>query len=54
VCSSDLLPEPDDDQADFADEHDDTTFADEVPDGPEHARDSDSPRGRGGMDTGPV
>ncbi|NJC71739.1 hypothetical protein HC031_18730 [Planosporangium thailandense] len=35
---------------DFADEHSDTTFADEVADGPEHARDPDEPEGREGLD----
>jgi hypothetical protein len=38
------------DDADFADEHDDTTLADETVDGPEHAREPDQPRGRAGMD----
>jgi hypothetical protein len=35
--------------ADFAAEHSDTTFADEMADGPEHAREPDQPRGRDGL-----
>jgi hypothetical protein len=30
-------------QEDFAGEHDDTSFVDEVKDGPEHAREPDQP-----------
>lgn len=42
-------PRPDD-GADFADEHSDTSFADEMSGGPESARDPDSPTGHAGMD----
>jgi hypothetical protein len=38
-----------DDDVDFAEEHEDTTFADETADGPEHAREPDEPRGRDGL-----
>ncbi|MEN3310610.1 MAG: hypothetical protein V7603_6812 [Micromonosporaceae bacterium] len=38
------------DDGDFAEEHTKPTYADEVPDGPEHARDPDSPRGLAGAD----
>ena len=38
------------DDGDFAEEHRDTTFADEVPGGPEHAEEPESPEGRAGMD----
>jgi hypothetical protein len=51
-----LVPVGDaDDASDFAEEHDDTTLADQVENGPEHAREDASPRGRGGdggMDIG--
>ncbi|MDG6107130.1 hypothetical protein Daura_32340 [Dactylosporangium aurantiacum] len=36
--------------ADFADEHSDTTFADQVPGGQEGAEEPESPDGRAGMD----
>jgi hypothetical protein len=39
-----------DEDPDFAAEHDDATFADEMPGGPEQARDPDSPEGQSGMD----
>ena len=39
-----------DEDPDFAAEHDSTTFADEMPGGPERAHDPDSPRGQAGMD----
>jgi hypothetical protein len=39
-----------DTDADFAGEHDDTTFADEEPGGPERAEEPESPRGRDGQD----
>ena len=38
-------PEPD-----FASEHQSLTFADQMPGGPEHSRDPDSPRGLAGAD----
>jgi hypothetical protein len=38
------------DVGDFASEHDDMTLAYELPDGPEHAREPDEPRGLAGMD----
>jgi hypothetical protein len=38
-------PEPD-----FASEHQSLTFADEMPGGPEHSRDPDSPKGLAGAD----
>lgn len=44
-----------DEVGDFAEEHDDTTLADQVEGGPEHAPEDVSPRGRGGeggMDVG--
>jgi hypothetical protein len=41
------LPDAD---PDFADEHTDTTFADELEGGPEGAREPESPRGLSGMD----
>jgi hypothetical protein len=41
------LPDTD---PDFADEHNETTFADELDGGPEGAREPESPRGRGGME----
>jgi hypothetical protein len=34
---------PDDDDYDFADEHDDTSLADQVRGGPEHAEEPESP-----------
>ena len=34
--------------ADFADEHDDTTFSDELAGGPEGAKEPESPKGTGG------
>ncbi len=40
----------DDEQGDFAEEHDDESFADNVPDGPERARESDQPKGLAGLD----
>jgi hypothetical protein len=36
-------------EGDFAEEHEDTTFADDTADGPEHAREPDQPRGRDGL-----
>jgi hypothetical protein len=36
--------------ADFADEHTDTTFADQVPGGPERSEEPESPDGRAGME----
>ena len=39
-----------DEDPDFAAEHDSATFADDMPGGPERARDPDSPRGQAGMD----
>jgi hypothetical protein len=39
-----------DDNDDFAAEHDDTSFADNVRGGPERALEPESPRGRAGMD----
>lgn len=42
-------PRPDDD-FDFAGEHDETSFADNVPGGPERAVEPESPRGHAGMD----
>jgi hypothetical protein len=38
-------PEPD-----FASEHQSLTFADQMPGGPEHSRDPDSPKGLAGAD----
>jgi hypothetical protein len=38
-----------DEQADFAGEHDDTSFAGDTADGPEHAREPDQPKGRDGL-----
>jgi len=40
----------DSDDADFAGEHDDSTLADQLEGGPEHAGEPESPRGRAGMD----
>ena len=37
-----------DEDADFAEEHDDTTVADEMPGGPEGVAEPESPTGRGG------
>lgn len=37
-------------EADFASEHSSLTFALEMPGGPEHARDPDSPKGFAGAD----
>lgn len=37
-----------DEDADFADEHDDTTFSDELAGGPEGAKEPESPTGTGG------
>lgn len=42
--------EPGEEQPDFADEHGSTTFSDEMPGGPEDARDGDSPSGLAGAD----
>ncbi|TDC52995.1 hypothetical protein E1212_07595 [Jiangella ureilytica] len=41
-------PEPPDEDADFADEHSSTTFADEPGGGPGSAAEPESPRGQGG------
>ncbi|WP_426514093.1 hypothetical protein ACPPVO_27810 [Dactylosporangium sp. McL0621] len=40
----------DDEGGDFAQEHDDSTLADEVEGGPEASEEPESPRGRAGMD----
>ncbi|TDD65459.1 hypothetical protein E1262_25090 [Jiangella aurantiaca] len=48
-------PDPPDEDADFADEHTSTTFADETPGGPQSGPEPESPTGRGGdggMDLG--
>jgi hypothetical protein len=39
-----------DDAADFADEHDDTSLADQQEGGPEGVKEPESPRSRDGMD----
>ncbi|HLL66834.1 MAG TPA: hypothetical protein VK453_14025 [Micromonosporaceae bacterium] len=44
------LPALPDDDVDFAGEHDETTFADNVPGGPERAAEEESPSGHAGMD----
>ena len=46
----DPIPEAlaDQDNGDFAAEHDETTFAENVPGGPERAREPESPRGHAG------
>jgi len=44
------LPDDEPGDADFAEEHQDSTLADETGGGPEHAREPESPDGRGGMD----
>jgi hypothetical protein len=41
---------PSEEDGDFAEEHSRPTYADEVRDGPEHARDPDSPSGLAGAD----
>jgi hypothetical protein len=41
---------PDGGAADFADEHSDTTLADDEPDGPERSPDESVPRGLAGAD----
>jgi hypothetical protein len=38
------------DEGDFADEHSDTTLADQLTGGPESANEPETPRGRAGMD----
>lgn len=38
------------DAADFAGEHDDTSFADDPHGGPEHAEEEEAPAGHAGMD----
>ena len=40
-------PEP---EPDFATEHQSLTFSDQMPGGPEHSRDPDSPKGLAGAD----
>jgi hypothetical protein len=44
------LPDDEPSDADFAEEHRDSTFADESEGGPERAREPESPRGLAGMD----
>ncbi|WP_432824629.1 hypothetical protein [Dactylosporangium sp. CA-092794] len=44
------LPDDEPDDADFAAEHEDSTFADETRGGPERSEEPESPRGRAGMD----
>lgn len=39
-----------DTEADFASEHDSTSYAGDLSGGPEGVREAESPRGRGGMD----
>lgn len=41
-------------EGDFAEEHRSATFADELPDGPERAKDPDSPNGLAGADPGTI
>jgi hypothetical protein len=46
-------PEPDPEpepEPDFASDHQSLTFSDQMPGGPEHARDPDSPKGLAGAD----
>ena len=45
--TNDGQPDPD---ADFATEHESTSYASELSGGPEGAREAESPRGRAGMD----
>jgi hypothetical protein len=44
------LPALPDDDVDFAGEHDETSYADNVPGGPERAAEEETPRGHAGMD----
>jgi hypothetical protein len=44
-------PEPEQEpEPDFASEHQSLTFSDQMPGGPEHSRDPDSPKGLAGAD----
>ena len=47
TASDGSVPEP---EADFAEEHDSTSYAGDLSGGPEGAREAESPRGHAGMD----
>ena len=47
IAPPEAEPEP---EPDFASEHQSLTFSDQMPGGPEHARDPDSPKGLAGAD----